>query len=166
MRINFSNEEPVVDSRSVFLAGPTMRGVPYKKSWRYEACKSLSEIGFDGIVYVPMTENDVPYDLAPQANWERKCLLSAGVIVFNMCRIFPTNPGLTSNVEFGTYLAKKPRDIILCLPPDADKNKYIEWAYTTEMDELGLHYCIYRDLDSALIKAVAHLDYIRNHSPF
>lgn len=154
---NFSGQEPIITSNSIFLAGPTTRGGLFLNSWRNIAAYLLKDFGFDGVVYIPEFEEKAAFNLEEQAAWERKCLMSAGVILFYLCRKMPDNPGLSTNVELGTYLTKKPESIVLCSPCDYDKNKYPEWAYKTEMEELGFDAVIYRNLNDSLKAAMNKL---------
>lgn len=133
MKINFSDEKHIPDDNSIFLAGPTLRNSLFKNSWRKTACDILEELKFDGTVYVPeYADSEVGVNLDKQVLWERNGLMKAKVIVFYIPRKFPELPGLTTNVEFGTYLAKKPEATILCCPKDSEKNSYLEWLYNYE----------------------------------
>lgn len=153
MKINFSNQEFIPDSNSIFLAGPTTRKSSFELSWRNTACQYLDMVlHYDGVVYVPEFDSGSlsEDDLLRQMEWEKKGLMGAGAILFNLCRKFPENPGLTTNVEFGRYLTKRPNNTILCSPKDADKNRYLEWQFLDERPEA----IIYRELNSALNAAV------------
>lgn len=153
MIINFSDEavNKTKGLKSIFLAGPTLRNSSFNLSWRKEACAILESLGFNGIVYVPEFSNgDNPMDFIEQAEWEREGLVRSDVIVFYVPRKFPELPGLTTNIEYGMYLARKPLSSLLCSPPGAEKNRYLEWLYTKEKP--GAH--IFRDLKEVLQEAV------------
>lgn len=153
MRINFSDERHIPSSNSIFLAGPTLRGSSFDKSWRKDACDILEKYGYNGVVYVPEFHyGDNPFDFINQASWERHGLQCAKYIIFYLNRKFPENPGMTTNVEFGMWLARKPKSIILCSPDGYDKNRYLEWLYNVEFPN-GI---IYRDLKDSLIYAIHH----------
>lgn len=155
MIINFSNEAAILDKNSIFLAGPTVRGGCFADSWRNVACNILNECKYDGVVYVPeYSEGNVSFDLTKQANWERKCLKNAGCILFNLDRKFPENPGLTTNVEFGTYTATRLGHIIMCNPKGANKNNYLEWLYNTELEDQHKVGKIYKELEEALKESI------------
>lgn len=153
MIINFSDEavNETKGLKSIFLAGPTLRDSSFDLSWRKEACAILETLGFSGIVYVPeFGKSDNPMDFINQAGWERKALMRSDVIVFYVPRKFPELPGLTTNVEYGMYLARKPLASLLCCPPGSEKNRYLEWLYNEEKP--GAH--IFRDLKEVLQEAV------------
>lgn len=151
MRINFSDENHIINSNSIFLAGPTLRNSPFKKSWRKEACEILKNLDFKGTVYVPEYSNgENGVDLDTQVIWEREGLTEAKVIVFYVPRKFPELPGLTTNVEFGMYLARRPEATILCCPENAEKNSYLKWLYHYEKPNST----IYSTLDDVLNEAV------------
>lgn len=153
MEINFSNEPIKISEKSIFLAGPTLRGEPYDKSWRKTACEFLEKMGFDGLVYVPEFPTGVMKpDLTEQAEWEREGLMNASVILFYIPRKLPELPGFTTNVEFGMYLARRPEVCELCIPEGAKKVKYLEWLWKREGKEV-----IYRSLEGALTKIVLDL---------
>ena len=153
MIINFSDEPANLskDKKSIFLAGPTVRDSSYELSWRKQACDILNELGFDGIVYVPeFGKSNNPMDFLSQAGWERECLQNADVIIFNLCRNFPDVPGMTTNVEFGMWLTKKPESCLLCSPEGCNKNRYLEWLYGQEKP----NDIIYKNLKDVLQVAV------------
>ena len=153
MIINFSDEQPNLskEKKSIFLAGPTVRNSKFILSWRKNACDILQNLGFDGIVYVPeFKESNNPMEFLEQAGWERQCLKNADVIVFYLCREFPEIPGLTTNVEYGMWLVKKPDACLLCSPKQYNKNRYLDWLYTQEKPNS----VIYKDLKSVLKAAI------------
>lgn len=156
MFLNFSDMPITIgkNTPSIFLAGPTLRNAPFDDSWRKSACTILEELGFDGIVYIPeFKEGENPFDFMNQVEWERDGLINADIILFHIPRKLPELPGFTTNVEFGMYLAKRPNNIILCSPKDAEKNRYLEWLYLKELpDEI-----VYRELRDALSEAVFRL---------
>jgi len=151
MIINFSDEPVNENKKSIFLAGPTLRNSTFEQSWRKQATEILKELGFDGVVYVPeFSKKESPFDLTNQASWERKALLNASVIVFYIPRKLPELPGFTTNVEFGMYLSKKPKQVLLCCPFDSEKNSYLEWLYNVEKPNAT----IFRTLEEVLNEAV------------
>lgn len=156
---NFSDSSILLrnDMKSIFLAGPTSRKFPFEMSWRKEACKILEENGFDGIVYIPEYEvGDNPMEFDDQVEWERDGLMNSDVIVFYIPRKLPNMPGFTTNVEYGMYLARRPDNVILCIPPDSEKNRYLEWLYTKEKPKDIVH----KDLETVLIEAIKRADEI------
>lgn len=70
MLINYSDQEVIKMQKSIFLAGPTLKGENVI-SWRTKACKFLEENGFDGVVYVPEYSTWKPKgDYVDQAQWK------------------------------------------------------------------------------------------------
>lgn len=126
----YNEEIPDVVGRSIFLAGPTPRSesVP---SWRPEALRFLEEAGYDGVVYIPEfrvgypTKNFNGYE--GMVEWELKCLNQADVILFWVPRDMQTLPGLTTNVEFGTWL--KSGKCVYGRPNNAVNIRYLDWMY-------------------------------------
>ena len=155
MVINFSNEPIVLDKNSIFLAGPTVRGGRFEDSWRKKACFILGNLNYNGRVYVPeyyneewsTTDKDA---YLKQCLWERSALMGAGVILFYFDRHFPELPALTTNVEFGMYLTKKPEQCVVCIPEGSNKNKYIEWLYEEETHSQHIFNPIARNLEDGL----------------
>ena len=104
MIINYSDQEVLKGTKSIFLAGPTPRDKEIT-SWRNEACKILEKLNFDGLVYIPEYSSWKPKaDYVDQAMWERKALTNASIIVFWIPRKLPEMPAFTTNVEFGYWL--------------------------------------------------------------
>ncbi len=127
MIINYSDQEVIKDGKSIFLAGPTPRGLDIS-SWRDDACKILEKIGFDGVVYVPEYSTWKPKeDYVNQAMWERDALTNATVIAFWIPRQLPDMPAFTTNVEFGYWLHSG--KVVYGRPSDACKIKYLDWLY-------------------------------------
>ncbi len=136
MRLCFSDKEPYFEKNSIFLAGPTKRDSSYSMSWRKEAVEFLESMNFNGTVYIPEFTEGHPFDsnyVTEQTRWEWKCLDYAGVILFWVPRKITndkdTMPGFTTNVEFGIYSEKKPNQIILGYPDDAERMRYLELRY-------------------------------------
>lgn len=135
MIVNYSNEQVKKGGKSIFLAGPTPRDKDVA-SWRPEAIKILSELGFDGTVYVPEREfDDRSFDYINQYWWEREALHNASAIVFWIPRNVKTMPGFTTNGEFGKYTALNIDKIVYGRPDDSEKNKYFDLDYYVESEE-------------------------------
>ena len=141
MDINFSNEEVRVNNdKRIFLAGPTRRNSSFDKSWRYDACEILKNLGFDGIVYVPEYSDGSQFNYNNQVLWERKALENSTKILFWIPRnISDGMPGFTTNVEFGMYLARNPEKIVLAYPDDSEKNEYLQWLYNYETGKFHIN---------------------------
>ncbi len=124
MIINYSDQPVKKGLDSIFLAGPTPRdkSVP---SWRPDALECLKRLGFDGIVYVPeLSSGKAKFNYDDQVEWEWDALESAGVILFWVPRNIKTMPGLTTNLEFGSYIKEKNR--VYGRPNDAESIKYLD----------------------------------------
>lgn len=154
MKINYSDEEVIKGSVSIFLAGPTPRGEA-SLSWRKEAVKFLEDAGFDGIVYVPEYSTWKPKeDYVDQAMWERNALESSTVIVFWIPRKLPDLPAFTTNVEFGYWLHSG--NVLYGRPDGTKKTKYLDWLYKEDYKK-----DVYNNLEDLLITAIkeANLKY-------
>lgn len=153
MIVNFSNEPVNKSENSIFLAGPTSRVNTYEKSWRRSAVKVLKGLGFDGVVYVPEYKDKVfnKVHLIEQVYWEHEALETAGCIVFWVPRDIKNGmPAFTTNVEFGTYVQRKPNKISFGYPEDADDMWYLGWLYNMYVP----YRTIYHNLEDTLKSAV------------
>ena len=126
MKVVYSDQELVVESNSIFLAGPTPR-TDYVKSWRPEALELLEEIGYKGQVLVPEHQGKTKYSFLDQVEWEDEGLLKCAVIVFWIPRDLKTMPALTTNIEFGRFVCSG--KIVYGRQNDAPKNGYLDWLY-------------------------------------
>ncbi len=133
MIINYSDQEVIKNSKSIFLAGPTPRGENVE-SWRTAACEKLEQLGFDGVVYVPEYSTWKPKaDYVDQAEWEREALSNASVIAFWIPRSLPDMPAFTTNVEFGYWLHTG--KVLYGRPDEAKKIKYLDWLYKKDTNK-------------------------------
>ena len=128
MNIIYSNQNYDKNIKSIFLAGPTPRSNKIK-SWRIEAIKYFEKYGFDGNILVPEDkENKIQEEgNIPNMIWDNNALLGADLIVFWIPREIPDMIGLTTNIEFGYFINKKP--IIYGRPLDSVRNEYNDWLY-------------------------------------
>ena len=131
IKLSYSDKEVFCGKKSIFLAGPTPRDKE-TISWRNEAIKILKEKNFDGIVYIPEDEFVRKNDFIDQAEWERKALFNATVIMFWIPRELEKMPAFTTNVEFGYWISKNPEKVIYGRPDNARKIKYLDWLYKKE----------------------------------
>lgn len=144
MKVLYSDDPAFTGNEGIFLAGPTPRDKEVK-SWRPEAIQILSYLGFEGTVLVPEHKGNNPMaDYTGQVEWEYEGLNRASVIAFWIPRNLATMPALTTNVEFGYYLAlastwtynedAEIQDhvyrIIYGRPSDSPKNRYLDWLYS------------------------------------
>ena len=133
MDISFYEDTKIPKTKSIFLAGPTLRNDFFENSWRKEAVEFLKEAGFDGNVFVPESKtgdykllSDKGFD-API--WEWAALDASDVILFWIPRDLEKLPAFTTNVEFGRYTALVPEKVVLGFPKEAPKNEYLEKLY-------------------------------------
>ncbi len=129
MRVVYANQ-PVPESwtSSIFLAGPTPRGgrdIPAPPSWRPDALRMLELLGYNGVVFVPETEDGVfKHNYDDQIEWEEMCLNFADVILFWIPRELTAMPGFTTNDEWGYWKKCDPRKLVLGAPEGTPKVKY------------------------------------------
>jgi hypothetical protein len=118
-----------IRKNSIFLAGPTPRSQNVQ-SWRPEALDILQKLNFSGDVFVPEWSNyNSQIDYLNQVEWEFSALSMAESIVFWVPRNMDTMPALTTNVEFGYWLANKPKTICYGRPKNAPSTSYLDWLY-------------------------------------
>lgn len=79
--------------------------------------------------------------------------MNADIIAFYIPRQFPELPGLTTNVEFGMYLAKRPEKVKLCCPENSERNEYLKWLYEKEQPNEK----IYKNLEEFLVSIIKEL---------
>ena len=112
---------------SIYLAGPTPR-LPEQAhiaSWRREACDTLHDLGFNGIVYLPEWYNGTKpaeWTYSRQVSWELEKLNKASVIMFWIPRTKEL-PGFTTNIEAGEFLTS-PKSVFGS-PQGAEKMDYL-----------------------------------------
>jgi len=126
MKIVYAQQElPTKVSKTVFLAGPTLRsGHPEDMhSWRLDAVKYLEELEFDGHVFIPEAEDGNYGDnYLDQVNWEEEALNMADLIVFWVPRDLEHLPGFTTNDEWGHW--KSFGKCLFGAPKDTEKVRY------------------------------------------
>jgi nucleoside 2-deoxyribosyltransferase len=110
--------------KSIFLAGPTPRSSKVA-SWRPEALKLLTELGFNGTVYVPEAMDWGPHSqYTEQLHWEWEGLNQATVVIFWVPRNIRTLPAFTTNIEFGNLVSSG--KALMGYPKEAEKMKYLD----------------------------------------
>lgn len=116
------NKAPATYAKSIFLAGPSPRD-PAQPNWRPEAIALLEEMGYDGVVYIPLPENkDWTHGYEAQIGWELENLDRADQIVFWVPRSKDL-PALTTNIEYGRYFDSG--RAVLGYPADAPNMRYL-----------------------------------------
>lgn len=119
------NEPPRTFKKSIFLAGPSPRQ-PDHPNWRPEALRLLQEMGYDGVVFVPLPEHGGwGHGFDTQITWEKRYLDMADIVVFWVPRNMDTLPALTTNVEFGMYVSSG--KAILGYPHGASHMRYLDF---------------------------------------
>lgn len=117
------NRPPQAFKKSLFLAGPSPRD-PSHPNWRIEALKILEELGYDGVVFVPLPETgNWPAVYDDQVEWEKRHLDMADTIAFWVPRDMEKLPALTTNVEFGMYYSSG--KVVLGYPESAPHMRYL-----------------------------------------
>lgn len=114
---------------AIFLAGPTPRSHSVK-SWRPNAVEILERLGYDGTVLIPegsQPDNTWPVGFMTQVEWEHAGLENCTVVCFWIPRDMMTLPGLTTNVEFGRYVGRRP--MVYGRPDGAPHTGYLDWLF-------------------------------------
>lgn len=153
MNIIYSNQSSYNGhGPSIFLAGPTPRSKEVK-SWRPEALNILNQLDYQGTVLIPeydSMQNRIDY--LNQVEWEYDGLSNCTTIALWVPRRMETMPALTTNVEFGYWLAKSPKRIVYGRPNDACNIAYLDWLITKEIPQA----IISTTLNDILNKAINH----------
>ncbi len=130
MKTLYADEPAFQGGLSIFLAGPTPRGKDVV-SWRPKAIEILESLKFDGTVLIPERRDwSVKFDYTDQTEWEFAGLSKATVILFWVPRQMGTMPALTTNVEFGYWIATSPDKLIYGRPDTAESVRYLDWMFT------------------------------------
>jgi hypothetical protein len=136
MKTLYSDQPPLTKpEKSIFLVGPTPRSdaVP---SWRPNAVEILEKLGFDGTVLIPERKDwKTKFGYTDQIEWEYACLTHATAIAAWVPRCMTNMPALTTNVEFGYWLATSPKRIFYGRPDKAPHTSYLDWLYRKHLAE-------------------------------
>lgn len=129
---NHSIPAKAFDGHSLFLGGPTPRNANVQ-SWRPEALDILRSFSYKGHVLVPEWDNfNHQVDYLTQVGWERTGLMNVTRVVLWVPREMTNMPALTTNIEFGYYLARRPDAVLYGRPEWASHCKYLDWLYTLD----------------------------------
>jgi hypothetical protein len=141
--------------KSIFLAGPTPRekGV---ESWRPEAVRLLTLMGFDGEVFVPEQPWEIPnvgdcgsmYD--NQIEWEQNTLDKCMAILMWVPRELKHMPAFTTNVEFGLYV--KSGNLYYGRPLNTPKTGYLDHTYRKYTNRTPPH--VLEDLVDEVVQSI------------
>lgn len=123
MQIVYAPEAPPASfTKSIFLAGPSPRD-PSHLNWRPEAIKILEDMGYDGVVFVPLPrDGEWLHQYDPQVEWELNHLNMADVVMFWVPRSKELL-AMTTNVEYGVYFDSG--KAVLGYPPTATQMRYL-----------------------------------------
>lgn len=129
MQIIYAQEAiPNQITKSIFLAGPSLRPGQEGISWRVKALEILRIYEYDGVVFVPEARvgNFEDFNYETQIQWESKCLRMSDHILFYINRNLDSGLlGLTTNDEFGYW--KESGKCVLVTEHGADKVRYQEY---------------------------------------
>lgn len=155
MKTLYSDQSPFNGvGRSLFLAGPSPRKTKVP-SWRPEALKIIESLDFDGTVLVPERKDwSSKFDYLDQVEWEEQGLRLSSLIVFWVPREKETMLGLTTNIEFGYWMAKCPEKVLYGRPDNAENCRYLDWLFKKETNGFVN---VHNNLASLLTKAVERL---------
>jgi 8-oxo-dGTP pyrophosphatase MutT (NUDIX family) len=121
-----ANEAPPTSwDAAVFLAGPLPRSADVP-AWNRDAVAYFQEQWrHDGrlVVFTPELREGVLADYTGQADWESRWMHAVDVIVFWVPRDMVTMPALTTNIEYGAWVASG--KVVFGAPPTAPKNEYL-----------------------------------------
>lgn len=126
MKVIYAGESLDNLERSVFLAGPTPRDGSV--GWRPSALDLFEHVGFDGTVLVPEPVGgwEVGVDYSHQIDWEYEAMEKADIVMFWIPREMKKMPAMTTNFEFGYWIAKDPTKMRVGWPSYAEKMRYFE----------------------------------------
>ena len=130
MQTRYADEPSFEGGLSIFLAGPTPRNKDVK-SWRPTAIELLrDQLNFAGTVLIPERKDwSAKFDYTDQTEWEAAGLKHATAIVFWVPRQMDVMPALTTNVEFGFWMARAPEKVLYGRPDSAVYVRYLDWMY-------------------------------------
>lgn len=165
IQLIYAGEElPKSITKSIFLAGPTLRGENNTDvlDWRMLSIQILDAMGYDGVVYLPIKRDSVFEDTEEayieQVEWEETCLNVCDKILF-WCNFEKEQlPGLTTRDEWGAW--KYSGKCIFGAEDNAYKARYTK--YYAEK----LRIPVYNNLYLALAKCIEELGdgAIRNYA--
>jgi 8-oxo-dGTP pyrophosphatase MutT (NUDIX family)/nucleoside 2-deoxyribosyltransferase len=134
--------------KSLYLAGPTPRD-PTLASWRPQALHLLKASAYDGVVFVPESQDGQRRgDYNQQMAWELEAMRRADILLFWVPAEKDTLPAYTTRIEFG--LQVQSGKVVLGMPHDAYKTRYIEKL--AQKYQLAVHHTLAETVTAALAK--------------
>lgn len=119
------------------MAGPTRRNQPHliSWSWRFECIELFKKHEFDGSLIVPEFASPKKSEKSKTqiAMWEFRGLQLAKVILFWIPRT-PELIGLTTNCEWGYWMARERQKMIYGRPDDAYRTDYLDAMWRADAD--------------------------------
>lgn len=150
MQVIYADQKLDTTGAGLFLAGPTPRRSDVL-SWRPEAISILEKLKYSGKVFVPERSDwSIKFNYIDQILWEREALDNCSVIVFWVPRNMETMPSLTTNIEFGYYMACSPERCLYGRPPESVRNGYLDWLFHNRKENSKIHDSLEELLKEAL----------------
>ena len=155
-----------VNLPTIFLAGPTVRGnQQHLTSWRFEAVELFNKHKFWGNLIIPefadKTESDkYRYDLPV---WENGGLEISDVILFWIDRKRELI-ALTTNFEFGYWMARDRKKIVYGRPDDAYRITYDDIMWVEDAKRVSAKCPIYNTLPKTVEASLKLLEWTRRPS--
>jgi len=138
----------------VFLAGPTPRvDQPHLTSWRFEAIEEFTRQGFKGTLIIPEFTDTAPHDHTltdglPQ--WEMDGMDRSRIIMFWIPRTKELI-GLTTNCEFGYWLAKDHTKVVYGRPDEAYRTRYTDFLWRRTCGHERIHTTLHDTVTAAIL---------------
>lgn len=137
------------NSRSVFLAGPSLRGEK-RTPWRDNAISLFRDYGFNGIIYIPEVEDfKIEKSKQERFDWIFSCLSISDAILFWIPRDMIEYYGLSTNVEFGYCIGQYPDKVVYGRPRGAEKIGFLDKMYNRYNGG-----CIHDNLNETVLEAI------------
>ena len=134
--------------KSLYLAGPTPRD-PTVSSWRPQALRLLESLAYDGVVFVPESqEGQRSGDDDQHMDWKLEAMRRADILLFWVPAEKNTLPAYTTYVEFGLQVHSG--KVIFGTPRDADKTRYM--AKLAKKYRIASHDTLEETVQAALTK--------------
>ena len=140
-----------IKTPAIYLAGPDNSPENFSASWRNEALHILSDLKYNGRVYIPevFDNNQYPkndYSIKDKYKWISDRMDSSDLIVF----WFPNNIiDNKSYMDFSYMIGNRYKQVVLGYPESDSNIEYMKYLYDLMSD-----YGIIHRLDQLLIKSM------------